>query len=317
MTRQDEIALKAVRASTLKSINEKRKSRIRQIKEECEKKIQEINIQYSEDPERLRAKYAADEYARSEKARIKAEKNIAKEKARIEKQKKIRKLTLGEEIFSSIIQGIGACLFIAGTAVLTVLVYPKLEDVKNDSFTWLYLLFYSLFGGSMILQFIFSTLSHALKPERAKEVFNRLSHIFAFLIIATAYTAYTLKAFMAQPNVLGLVMMGIVWAVCLTGIMLYAIAGSRFELVHMIFYLVMGWAGLAIVNQVYNVLSTRSFYMLLTSGLVYSVGIVFYRLRKIKFFRSIGDLVFLFASILLFFSIFFINDEVLNILGVM
>ena len=87
MTRQDEIALKAVRASTLKSINEKRKSRIRQIKEEAERKIQEVNIQYSEDPERLRAKYAADEYARSEKARKRAEKNIAREKALIEKKK--------------------------------------------------------------------------------------------------------------------------------------------------------------------------------------------------------------------------------------
>ena len=69
MTKQDEIAAKAVRNSTLKSLNLKRKLRIKQIKEETEAKIREINIQYAEDPERLRAKYAADDYARTERAK--------------------------------------------------------------------------------------------------------------------------------------------------------------------------------------------------------------------------------------------------------
>ena len=59
MTREDEVAAKAVRLSTLRSLKLKKRLRIRQIKEEAEAKIREINIQYAEDPERLRAKYAA------------------------------------------------------------------------------------------------------------------------------------------------------------------------------------------------------------------------------------------------------------------
>ena len=305
MTRQDEIALKAVRASTLKSINEKRKSRIRQIKEEAERKIQEVNIQYSEDPERLRAKYAADEYARSEKARKRAEKNIAREKALIEKKKQIRQFTLAEEIFSSIVQGLGACLFIAGTAILDVLAYDK---IKAEPYSGLYLLFYSLFGGTMILMYIMSTLNHALRPEGAKEVFNRLSHIFTYFVIGFAFSSFTFRTLSSNWNILGIVIFGIVWVLCITGVIMYAIAGSRIELVNVIFCLVMGWISLIIIKQLYTILSTRSFSMLIISGIVYTLGLVFYRLRKIKFMRAIGDIIFLFGGVLLFFSLFFINE---------
>ena len=61
-------------------------------------------------------------------------------------------------------------------------------------------------------------------------------------------------------------------------------------------------------NKVYTILSTRSFSMLIISGIVYTLGLVFYRLRKIKFMRAIGDIIFLFGGVLLFFSLFFIND---------
>ena len=71
MTREDEIAANAVRLSTLRSIKAKKRLRIQQIKEEAEAKIREINIQYAEDPERLKAKYAAEDYAKSEKAKNK------------------------------------------------------------------------------------------------------------------------------------------------------------------------------------------------------------------------------------------------------
>ena len=62
MTREDEIAAKAVRLSTLKSLKVKKELRIKQIKQDAEEKIREVNIQYADDPERLRAKYAADDF---------------------------------------------------------------------------------------------------------------------------------------------------------------------------------------------------------------------------------------------------------------
>ena len=190
MTRQDEIAAKAVRISTLKSLKQKRALRIRQIKEEAANKIRELNIQYSEDPERLRAKYAADDYAKSEKAKKRAAKAIEKEKKHLERERNLRPFTLGEEIFSSIVQGIGACLFIAATVLLNVFTIGKVPAEDKT----LYITLFSCFGGTMTLMYIMSVLDHALTPSSAKETFKRLAHIFIFLVIGTTYTVYTFKA---------------------------------------------------------------------------------------------------------------------------
>ena len=69
MSRQDDIAEKAVRKSTLKSLKKKKRSRLAQLKIDYENAVQQVNILYAEDPERLKAKYAAAEYAKNEKAK--------------------------------------------------------------------------------------------------------------------------------------------------------------------------------------------------------------------------------------------------------
>ena len=175
MSRQDEIAEKAVRKSTLKSLKIKKRSRLRQLKIDYENAVQQINIQYAEDPERLKAKYAAAEYAKNERAKKRAERQIENEKRLLELAKKSRRLTLGEEIGSSIVQGIGVALFIAATAILDTIAVSNL-----DSFVNITTVFYSLFGASMILMYLSSVLRHALTNIPAKIVFNRLSHVFHF-----------------------------------------------------------------------------------------------------------------------------------------
>ena len=88
MSRQDEIAEKAVRKSTLKSLKKKKRSRLKQLKIDYENAVQQVQIQYAEDPERLKAKYAAEEYAKNEKAKKLARRRIDNEKKLIELAKK-------------------------------------------------------------------------------------------------------------------------------------------------------------------------------------------------------------------------------------
>ena len=271
MTREDEIAANAVRLSTLRSIKAKKQLRIRQIKEEAEAKIREINIQYAEDPERLKAKYAAEDYAKSEKAKKRAERAIVREKQHIERENKLRPFTLGEEIFSSIVQGIGACLFIAATVLLDVFAVSRAAADKQK----IYLILFTS------------------------------CRVDIFLVLSCAYATYTYKIF-SLANIHVLILSGIVWAICLVGIIMYSIAGSRIELVNIIFYAVLGWAGLFICKQLYQVLSTGSFSLLIVAGIFYTIGLVFCSVRKIKFFYAVGNLIMLLASVYLFFSLFFI-----------
>ena len=299
MSRQDDVAEKAIRKSTLKSIKEKKHYRLVQLKEDYEKQVREINIQYADDPERLKAKYAADDYAKTEKAKRKAEKKIASEKKRNELFNKSRRLTMGEEIASSVVQGIGVCLFIAATAILDTIAIGKANTYITTT-----TVFYSLFGAAMILMYIFSLLQHALTNVTAKLVFNRLSHVWTFLVIGFCYSAYTITKL---QNTAGWILFGIVWGLVLIGILFYSIAGRRYEKLNTVLYVIAGFSCLVLVKNLYEVLSVKSFAMLMCGAGFFVPAIIFYNLRKVKYMHLIGNILLLIGSTYIFFSLFYIN----------
>lgn len=299
MSRQDEIAEKAVRKSTLKSLKKKKRSRLAQLKIDYENAVQQVHIQYSEDPERLKAKYAAAEYAKNEKAKKRAERRIENEKRILELSKKTRRLTTGEEIASSIVQGIGVALFIAATAILDTIAVGQLESWVNVT-----TVFYSLFGASMILMYLSSVLQHALTNITAKQVFDRISHILSFLIIGFGYSAYTITKI--QGNT-GWILFGIVWAIILIGILFYAIAGQKYSTLNIILYILAGFSGLVVAKNLFEVLSAKSFSMLILGAAFYLIGIIFYNLKKIKFMHLFSNIIMLFGSVYIFFSLFFLG----------
>ncbi len=299
MSRKDEIAERAVRKSTLKSLKVKKARRLAQLKLDYENAVRDINIQYAEDPERLKAKYAAQDYAKSEKAKKRAERRIAVEKKMIEETKLSRQLTLGEEISSSIIQGLGVALFIAATAVLDSIAVGALKSYVNIT-----TVFYSLFGGAMIMMYLCSLLHHALTNYSAKIVFDRLSHIFTFLIIGFGYSVYTIPKI---QGTIGWILFGIVWAIVLFGIILYAIAGRKFNKLNIALYIIAGFFGLVVAKNLFEVLSAKSFSMLALGAAFYLVGIIFYNIRKIKYMHLISNIIMLFGSVYIFFSLFFLG----------
>ncbi len=219
-----------------------------------------------------------------------------------ERERKIRKYTLGEEIFSSVVQGIGACLFIAATALLNVL---ALNNVPGKS-KIVYIVLFNCFGCGMILNYIFSVLNHALTNPSAKEVFKRFTRIFILFVIESTYLVYSFAAVEGGTIswVYGIVVTGIATACALVAMFLYAIAGSRFETANIVFNAVLGWGGLFICANLYHAIRKESFAMLIACGIFYTVGLVFCSIRKVKFMHAIGDLIVLVASVYLFFSYF-------------
>ncbi len=299
MSRQDDIAEKAVRKSTLKSLQAKKRRRLAQLKADYEKAVQEVNLQYTEDPERLKAKYAAADYAKTEKAKRRAEKKIETEKKIIEASKKLRPLTLPEEIASSIVQGIGAALFIAATAVLDSIAVRNLNSYVNVT-----TIFYTLFGASMILMYICSLLQHALTNFTAKTVFNRLAHVWTFLIIGFGYSVYTITKI---QGIRGWLLFGFVWIMVLTGALFYAIAGRKHEKLNIILCAIAGFSGVIFAARLYTTLPTTSFTMLVLGGVFYLVGLIFYGLRKVAYMHLIANILMLFGSVYIFFSLFFLG----------
>lgn len=156
----------------------------------------------------------------------------------------------------------------------------------------------------MIFMYLFSLLSHALTNFIAKNVFNRLSHIWSFLIIGFCYSVYTITKI---QGIIGWTIFGIVWLLVLVGILFYAISGQKFRRLNIVLYCIAGFSGIVVIRNLYLILSAKSFLMLILGGIFYLVGVVFYNLRKIKFMHTIGNLIMLFGSIYIFFALFFIN----------
>ena len=209
---------------------------------------------------------------------------------------------MGEEIFSSIVQGLGAGLFIAATALLNVF---SLDKVPSEG-KIVYIVLYNCFACTMFLNYIFSVLNHALINLTAKEIFKRFTRIFVLLVMEATYLNYTFAAIQggAISWTYGIVVTAIATLCVFVSLLLYAIGGSRFEVVNTVINAVLGWGGLFICAHLFHAITKESFALLIAAGVFYTIGLIFCSLRKIKFMHAIGNLIVLVASVYLFFSYF-------------
>lgn len=298
-TIQDEIAAKAKRKSTLKSLKLKKKFRLRKLRLDYENEVREIHIQYSKNPERLKAKYAADNYARTEKKKARAQRRIEHEQKAIEYMEKERPLTTNEEIGSSIVQGIGVAIFIAALAILDTLGVRDGMAYKN-----LTIVCFTLFSVFMILMYLFSCLHHAITAMVPKLVFERLSHVFTFLCMGFSYTTFTITKI---QGLAGWVLFGYVWGVSAIGVIFFAVSGRKHLVLNKILYALAGVSLFLMTGTLYHVLAKQSFAMLICSAAFYTIGFAFYNMRKVRFMHLVGNCFFLAANIYMFFALFFIG----------
>ena len=170
------------------------------------------------------------------------------------------------ERFNSISHLVGATLALAGMVVLIVV-------ASNDGGARRIVAF-SVYGTSLFLLYLISTLYHGL-PGRAKDVFRILDHQAIYLLIAGSYTPFTL---VTLHGAVGWWIFGAVWGMAVLGMVLDALPRRGARVVPYIIYLAMGWIILLALKPLLAVLPHAGFLWLLTGGLFYTGGIVFYAL---------------------------------------
>lgn len=165
--------------------------------------------------------------------------------------KSIHEYSLGEEVANSITHGIGVLLAIAAIPLCVVQALNS-----NEPLHLLAALLYSIF---MLLEYVMSTLYHALSADRAKRVFKVLDHSFIYLFIAATYTPYCLITLVDSVGV-GLCVF--VWAVALVGVAVEAFWVFRPRWVSAVLYLCLGWAVVVFIPQLYALLDPAAFWLL-------------------------------------------------------
>lgn len=207
-------------------------------------------------------------------------------------RRNVREYTLGEEIANSVTHGIGALLSIAAIPILVVAAVNGGGGVKLAA-----ALVYTI---TMLVEYLMSTLYHAIAADRAKRVFKVLDHSGIYLFIAGTYTPYCLVTLGASGGV-GLA--AFVWAVSLAGIACEAFWVFRPRWVSAVLYLLLGWSVVWFLPALVANLAAPGFWLLVAGGICYTVGCIFYVLKKIPYMHSVFHLFVVAASVLMFLSV--------------
>lgn len=203
-----------------------------------------------------------------------------------------KRYSLGEEIFNAVSHGAGGLLSIAGTVVLIVLcaVYSDAWAVVSSC----------IYGASLIILYTMSTLYHAISNERAKRFFRIMDHNTIFFLIAGTYTPFTLVSLRGK---IGWVLFFVVWISAIVGIALNSVDLEKFRKPSIVCYVAMGWVIVFAVKPMLEAVPKTSLIFLLVGGILYTVGIVFYAMKKLKYFHSVWHLFTVAGSVFHYFSV--------------
>jgi hemolysin III len=202
--------------------------------------------------------------------------------------------SLGEEIANAITHGIGAALSIAALVLLIMV-----AAIWGDG--W-HLASAIVYGLTMFLLYMASTLYHAIQHPKARHVFKIIDHAGIYLLIAGTYTPFTLITIREEG---GWWLFGVIWALAITGIALEAAWVYRPKWLSVVVYLGMGWLAVFMVKPLLENLEPGGVWLLLAGGVAYTVGTIFYVLKRVKFMHAIWHLWVLAGSALHFAAVMF------------
>lgn len=204
-----------------------------------------------------------------------------------------KRYTIGEEVMNAVTHGLGTLFAVAGGTLLVASSALQGDAYKLGSSI--------VYGVSLTILYLMSTVYHSIASPRAKEVLRIFDHCSIFLLIAGTYTPFALVTLREHG---GWLLFGGIWAAAIAGITLNAISLKRFEKLSLACYVVMGWAVVFQAGTLAAALSPAGLILLVAGGLCYTGGIAFYVLKK-PYMHGIWHLFVLGGSVCHFLCILF------------
>lgn len=197
----------------------------------------------------------------------------------------LRSWSLGEEIAHSVSHGVGVVLAIVGLTTLVALATLR-GDVWHVTST-------AVFGSSLVLLYVASTLYHAIPQPRAKRVLRVLDHSAIYLAIAGTYTPFALGP-LRGPS--GWALLAFVWIGALGGIVFKSVALERAPVISVVIYALLGWSVLFVLDELFARVPPAGIFLLFAGGICYTVGIAFYAWHRLRFNHFVWHLFVLAGS---------------------
>jgi hemolysin III len=165
-----------------------------------------------------------------------------------------------------------------------------------------YVLSFSVFGISMVVLYLASTLYHSSKNKKLRYRLNILDHAAIYLLIAGTYTPFAL---IVLSGTLGWVLFFVVWAFASVGVVLKLFFTGRFKLISTIMYVLMGWLVIFVIQPLWQNFPPQGIYWLFTGGAFYTAGAVLFMIDKLKYNHAIFHFFVLAGSLSHYFAVYF------------
>lgn len=210
------------------------------------------------------------------------------------RQKTERHQTPAEELANTITHGIGLLLAVVCLAVGVVFAALRHNPWTTTSM--------SIYGATLCLVYLSSTLYHGTTNARAKHVWNVVDHSTIYLLIAGTYTPFTLGP-LRTCGPWGWSLFGVVWGLAAIGVVFQALFIHRFRVLSILTYLLMGWLVVVAAYPLWQTIGPRGLLWLAAGGGCYTVGIAFYAWKSAPFMHAVWHLFVLAGSILHFLGV--------------
>jgi len=202
--------------------------------------------------------------------------------------------TKKEEIAHAITHGIGAIFSIA--ALVALIVSASLQgDAKL-------IVSVSIFGLSMLIMYVSSTVVHSLPIGKWKNIFLIVDHASIYVFIAGSYTPFVLAVL---KGTIGWTLFGIVWGLALIGIVLKVFFVKKFVILSTIAYVLMGWLIIVAWTPLNQAIHENGMALLVAGGVIYTVGALFYVGKRIPYHHVLWHLFVLAGSVCHFLTVIF------------
>lgn len=200
--------------------------------------------------------------------------------------------TTAEEIWHAITHGFGLLLSVSALTMLLVFASQSGDGAKIASAI--------VFGISLILMYGASTLYHAILAPKIKAILQQLDHCAIYILIAGTYTPISLLGLKGN---IGWWIFGVAWGIAFFGITLKVTYPRRFTRFSLFLYALLGWMVIVVAQPLWESLDGLTLSLLVSGGLVYTIGILFYIWDGLYLNHAIWHFFVLGGSILHFFVV--------------
>jgi len=197
-----------------------------------------------------------------------------------------------EEIANTISHGLGLILALIAVPILIA----EAMRAGHVQFT----VGVSVFGGTMVLLYLVSTLYHSLTHEAAKSLFRLFDHTAIFLLIAGTYTPFSLGKLRGPW---GWSLLAAIWALAIVGIILKINKRTRHSPIGIVLYVIMGWLAIVAVKPILMLIPVPGILLILAGGLAYTGGLAFFAAQRIRYNHFIWHLFVIAGTTCHFFAV--------------